>query len=200
MTPACFLIGLDPGQAVDPAAVVVVERSPVAGAPSPTVYAVRHARRLTLGTPYPAVVSAVAALAAAPELAGRVELVVDQGGVGRAVVDLLRGAVKCPVVPVTITAGRSVSRGRDGGFRVPKSQLVRGVQSLLRSGRLQVAAWLPEAEALLRELGAFRVRITAAANETYAAHSGAHDDLVLATGLCCWWGEVRAGVLAGAKG
>jgi len=192
MTTGNYLIGLDLGQSVDPAALVVVERQPLA-------YAVCHARRLPLGTPYPEVVQAVVALVAEPALAGRVELVVDHSGVGRPVVDMLRQAVPCPVVPVTITSGRAVTRSREGGFRVPKSQLVDAVRVLLRGHRLQVAAGLPEAEALLRELRNFRVRITAAANETYGARSGAHDDLVLAAALACWWGQLRAGVPAGKK-
>jgi hypothetical protein len=193
MTTACFLIGLDPGQAVDPAAVVVVERSPVAGALSPTVYAVRHARRLPLGTPYPAVVSAVVALAGSPELSGRVELVVDHGGAGRPVVDLLRKAAPCKVVPVTITSGRAVSIARDGALRVPKRQLVQTVRLLLRGRRLRIASSLPEAASLLSELQNFRMRLTGPGRETYGARSGAHDDLVLSTSLACWWGELRGG-------
>jgi hypothetical protein len=37
----------------------------------------------------------------------------------------------------------------------------------------------------------FRVKITAAANETFAAREGAHDDLVLATALPIWLGSQR---------
>ncbi len=55
---------------------------------------------------------------------------------------------------------------------------------------MKIAAALPEAETLLRELEGFRVRISAAGHDTYGAwQDGAHDDLVLAVALACWYGE-----------
>jgi hypothetical protein len=51
-------------------------------------------------------------------------VVVDQTGVGRAVVDVLadklRGRVTCRMAPVTITAVHAPSVGEGGGLRVPK--------------------------------------------------------------------------------
>ncbi len=61
---------------------------------------------------------------------------------------------------------------------------------LLQSRRLHIARELPDAATLVRELENFRVKITAARNEVFEAwREGAHDDLVLATGLVAWWGE-----------
>ena len=166
-----------------------------------SVYLVRHLERLPLGTPYPAVVARTAAVLRAlpgpPLLAeprprrlarGRPTLVVDQTGVGRAVVDHMRQAGLRPV-PVTITAGDAASREGDG-YRVPKRELVGLLQLLVQAGRLRVAAALPEAPVLQRELLAVRVRITPAAHEAYGAwREGEHDDLVLAVALACWVGE-----------
>ncbi len=43
---------------------------------------------------------------------------------------------------------------------------------------------------LVRELENFRVKITAAANETFGAwREGQHDDLVIAVALACWLAE-----------
>jgi hypothetical protein len=121
-------------------------------------------------------------------------VVVDQTGVGRAVVDLLAGSqLAASLERVVITGGRRASRGADGAWRVPKKELVFRLQGLLRSRRLQVAA-LPEREALMREMLAFRVRITLAARETFGARRERdHDDLVLAVALAAWWGERNGG-------
>ncbi len=73
---------------------------------------------------------------------------------------------------------------------MPKRDLVSVLQVLLHSGRLKVAARLPEAELLRSELVNFRVKITPAANESFGAwREGEHDDTVLAVGLACWAGE-----------
>jgi hypothetical protein len=43
---------------------------------------------------------------------------------------------------------------------------------------------------LVREMANFRVKITAAANETFGVwREGQHDDLVLGVALACWWAE-----------
>ena len=54
-----------------------------------------------------------------------------------------------------------------------------------------IRALIDAAAGLLRaELLNFRVKITAAANETFGAwREGEHDDLVLAVALACWAGE-----------
>jgi hypothetical protein len=64
------------------------------------------------------------------------------------------------------------------------------LQTVLQTQRLRIARALPEAELLLKELQNFRVRVTAAANETFGEwREGQHDDLVLATALAAWAGE-----------
>jgi hypothetical protein len=59
----------------------------------------------------------------------------------------------------------------------------------LQAGRLQVARRLPLARVLVQELLNFRVRITEAANETFGAGEGEHDDIVVAVALACWHAE-----------
>lgn len=181
-----YVIGLDLGQTTDFTAVAVLERPPADN--DDPVYALRHLQRFALGTPYTEIVPAVVRLADTGRLRGS-PLVVDQTGVGRPVVDLLRrtpGAGR--VVPVTITAGEKATQTADGSWHVPKKDLVSRLQLLLQAGRLKIAKALPEADVLVRELEAFQVRITAAAHETFGARrEGAHDDLVLAAALACWW-------------
>jgi hypothetical protein len=53
-----------------------------------------------------------------------------------------------------------------------------------------VAQVLPEAGGLVRELLTFQLKITAAAHDIYGAwRESAHDDLVLAVALACWYWE-----------
>ena len=185
---ADYFLGLDLGQASDYTALAVLERPGADG--GDLAYALRHLRRFPLGTPYTAVVPAVCRLAAGTPLRGRTTLVVDQTGVGRPVVDMLRRAADCRVVPVTITSGLAATVAGDGSRHVPKKELVSGLQLLLQSRRLRVARALPEAQALVRELEAFRVKVTAAAHETFGAwREGQHDDLVLAAALAGWLAE-----------
>lgn len=48
---------------------------------------------------------------------------------------------------------------------------------------MKIAARLPDAAVLARELQDFRVRFTESGNATFNAREGAHDDLVLALAL-----------------
>ena len=191
---AYFFVGLDLGQTTDYTALAVLERPGQAGRER-AVYALRHLQRFTLGTAYTAIVPIIAKLVSTRPLAGHVTLIVDQTGVGRAVVDMLRQALPCQIVPVTITGGQRVTVTDDGSQHVPKKELVTGLQLLLQGRRLQIARSLNETGILVRELENFRVKITAAAHETFGAwREGQHDDLVLAAALACWWAE-RGGYL-----
>jgi hypothetical protein len=195
MLETTFIGGLDLGQAKDYTALAVLQRiTPAAGTATPAAkrerrYAVCHLERFPLGTPYPAVCDRIVKLFSDAPLAGGT-LAVDQTGVGRAVVDMLRRARPSAAIrPITITAGREIVP--DGtGWHVPKKELVSVLQVLLQSRRLQILRTLPDAAVLVRELETFKVRITASANETFEAwREGQHDDMVLALGVACWVGE-----------
>jgi hypothetical protein len=207
-----YVVGLDLGQAQDYTALAVLERSrwvpesPVTyGAmgrvetiacsatlfppASERRYAVRHLERFPLGTSYPEIVDRVVALFARTPLTNST-LAVDETGVGRAVVDLLRKArPRCTLRPITITAGNAVTP--DGaGWHVPKKELVGNLQVLLQSRRLQVAKNLTDAYVLIQELEAFRVKITTSAHEIFEAwRERDKDDLVLAVAMAAWVGE-----------
>jgi hypothetical protein len=199
---ADFFIGLDLGQTRDFTALAVLERrapTDAGAAAEKPYYALRHLHRFPLGTPYTEIVPAVAALTSKGRLSGS-PVVVDQTGVGRAVVELLRRACGW-VVPVTITGGHAVGAAEGGSFHVPKKELVTGLQVVLQSRRLGIARRLPEASKLVRELQQFQVKITAAANEAFGVwREGQHDDLVLAVALACWWGECCPPLGGGAFG
>ena len=100
-----------------------------------------------------------------------------------------RARPRATIRPITITAGHDAVP--DGaGWHVPKKELVGVLQVLLQSHRLHVARALPMAAVLVKELESFRVKITAAANETFEGwRERDHDDMVLAVALAAWVGE-----------
>ncbi len=64
----------------------------------------------------------------------------DGTGVGRPVVDLLRRArLEAILMPVTITGGQTETTDQ-GFYRVPKRDLIVGLQVVLQRGGLQIAA------------------------------------------------------------
>jgi len=163
-----YFLGLDLGQTRDFTALAVLERQPPTDAGTavePPEYALRHLHRFPLGTTYTEIVPAVAALVRSGPLAES-PVVVDQTGVGRAVVDLMRQAIGW-VVPVTITGGHAATVTEDHSFHVPKKELVTSLQVVMQSRRLRIARQLHEAAVLVRELQQFQVKITQAAHETF---------------------------------
>ncbi|MBJ6978060.1 hypothetical protein JG616_01785 [Luteimonas sp. MC1782] len=147
-------------------------------------YEVQHLERLRLGMPYPAQVDQLEAMLCRPPL-NRLSprVLVDYTGVGRPVFDMFAGRHALRRAQgVVITGGRDTTRHR-AGWSVPKGELVSKLQALLHAGELRIAASLPDAPVLLRELQDFRVRFTDAGNATFNAREGAHDDLVLALAL-----------------
>src|SRR5262245_23798833 len=182
MTRSNIFVGLDLGQARDYTALAVLEQSGER-------YNLRRLERLLLHTSYPAVVEHVRRLVSRPQLRG-CNLVVDQSGVGRPVVDLLRQAdLPCALVPVTITGGNSEHFDTADGWRVSKVALVSSLIVVVQSRRLAAAPALPLAETLVQELEGFGTQVTASGHEVFSARSGQHDDLVLAASLAAWWAE-----------
>jgi hypothetical protein len=192
-----YFVGLDLGQIQDYTALSLIEKlddSPI--------HHVRGLRRWQLRTPYPDIVRDVMTMLDQTPFhwttgafrtvhhTNPVMLAVDGTGCGAAVVDLFRHAVfskrHIELVPILIHGGDTISI--DGDIRrVPKRDLVSCVQLLLQKRELKIAADLPEASTLVRELQNFQVRITTHANDIYGAwREGTHDDLVLSVALACW--------------
>jgi hypothetical protein len=197
-----YFVGLDVGQAKDFTALAVLDRDPVSpDAPvqdRAPVYTLRHLQRFKLGTPYPAMAEHVARLVLRKPLPG-CALVVDGTGVGRPFVDLLdaelrRQGAECRRAAVVISGGATPRRGGNGFLSVPKRDLIVTLQLLMQNRRLLVSKSLPDARALVKELEAYRLKVSLAGNETFDAHrEGDHDDLVLAAALAAWVGEACIG-------
>ncbi len=204
-----YYCGLDLGQAQDFTALAALARTETtqpAGLPRAgqqvARYALRGLKRWPLGTLYTQIVADV------KEIVGKAPLThctlgIDKTGVGAAVVDMFAVAnLRASLRPVLITAGHQATQGEDGTHHVPKRELVACLQVLLQERRLEIDTTLPEAKVLQRELAAFKVKVTAARNETFEAdwRERAHDDLVLAVAIAAWlgervgfWGPISAG-------
>jgi hypothetical protein len=188
-----FIVGVDLGQTTDFTAIVVLQRTRrVEERTQRTVshYALRHLERIQLGTSYHEVVTRIGTIRSEGGLSGA-PVVVDQTGVGRAVVEMLRRHLSGTwIVPVTITSGQATTQTKEGDYHVPKKELVTSLQLAFQDHRLSIPKDLPDAPVFIQELLNFRVKITLAANEIYSAwREGIHDDLVLAAALATWWGE-----------
>jgi hypothetical protein len=182
VTPPRFILGIDLGQAYDFTALVVLER---AG----TELHARHVERLPLGTSYPDQVARIGALAGSPPLARDVLVAVDGTGVGRAVTDLLRTALRplhAPLVAITITGGATASR-IGSRWSVPKRDLIAAGQVALQSKRLKIAAALSATQTLVDELAAYRVTLSEEGRDTYGnGREAPNDDLVLALAIATY--------------
>jgi hypothetical protein len=175
-----FVIGLDLGQAADFTALVAVERTAEG-------YAVPLIAR-TRGRSYPEIVARVADLMTEAPIADNSHLIVDATGVGRPVMDMLRGADLNPIA-VTIHGGGKIT-GRRGWLRVPKRDLISVLLVAFQSGLIRISSELEHATTLAHELLGMRRRVTAAGTDQYGAwREGEHDDLVLALALAVWYAE-----------
>jgi hypothetical protein len=196
-----FFAGIDLGQRRDRTAIAVIEKDIlISDRPDPitwerpriTQYQVRHLQRLPLGTPYTAVVEHVARMARALAKTGPCTVAVDATGVGLPVVDALRMPGETwRLMPVTIGYA---DRGTysDGFWRVPKRDLVAGLQLAFDAGRFTIASALPEAEALVEELCAMRANTRPSGAIQLASPGAKHDDLAIALSLAWWAAETRS--------
>lgn len=189
--PSRFFAGLDLGQAQDFTALAIIERFTITdpGRDWYTLFRfdVRELRRWRLGTGYPAIVADLKEMYAGPPLRDS-PLAIDGTGVGRAVVDMVRLAgIGARCQPFTITSGEATV-----GASVAKKDLVGAVQVPLQGDRLRFAGALELTQVLVREMEAFRLKATAAHDETFESwRERDHDDLVLALALAIYLGLRR---------
>ena len=183
-----YVVGVDLGQAQDFSTIAVDEYD--------GTHQVRHLERIPLGQSYNNVATRIGRVV---EALPSPRLVVDATGVGRAVIDMLRGEGLAPV-PVSITAGQK-ARVTPAGCWVPKRVLVRPLVGAFEDGRVKVAKGLPYADALVGELAEFKVTVNAAGHDRYEAARG-HDDLIIAVALAVWFAEGpgRPAILMGTPG
>ena len=111
-----YIIGLDLGQTHDYTALAIVTSSP-----GEDFLSLPHVQRFPLNVPYSDMIGAITRIVSKPPLIQAL-LVVDQTGVGRPVVDLLRQSVKVQrVIPITITSVNPTSDQNQPVFKLPSN-------------------------------------------------------------------------------
>lgn len=204
---ANYCIGLDLGQVRDYSALVLAERVMVFDKTSPDRYDfddrdvvdhfyVRHIQRWALGTPYTTVVDQVCEIARSHQLADAL-LVIDRTGVGGGVVDLFRQAYRDGQMgdhaprSLTLTGGTEKGTKAEGSSwsHAGKADVISRLLTLALRDRVKIAATLPLADALAKELRAFTLKQNGrTGNVRYEARREAdHDDLVMALALSVWF-------------
>lgn len=197
-----YYIGLDLGQSSDPTAMCIDQRVSVAtgerdvngvlirdknGDPLRVgKHHIRHLQRFQLGTSYPEIVDQVKRMVMDDRIRDNYIVLADATGVGRPVVDMMREK-RIRVIPITITAGSNSVYDGQGGYHVPKRDLIICTQVLLQQKHVLFAEKLPEVRALTNELLNFQMKVTKSANDVYNAREGEHDDLVLSLAMAVWY-------------
>jgi hypothetical protein len=185
-----FLLGFDPAQIRDYAALAAVEVTSDKGGHIFKLVALERRQRLS----YPDLVAWAAAALKIPEFHKDItqspELVLDSTGIGIAVRDLLIRAGIKPVA-ITCTPGNSVTKDDNFNYRVGKAVLIGKFLAAFDAGRFQVNPNLPIYPQFERELLAFRAEISARGNAIFEASEGENDDLISACALITWRAETR---------
>jgi hypothetical protein len=125
------------------------------------------------------------------------DLIVEAGpGIQAATTYLRKQRLPARVRPVEVQA--SAADGFvDGTWRVAKASVIETTRQVLQEDRLvfdermppEVMATTPSAQTIYQALLAYPFNKTPAANHAFASREGADDDLILAVGLACWYGE-----------
>ena len=183
-----FVLGLDLGQSQDFTAQVIVQAdgthydTHLVG--PPLVHCdVRHIDRYDLGTSYQDISADIGKrFAKVPKPR---YLVVDETGVGRPVMEML-GFLQPHGITITGTGNASLVAPMHA--HVPKRDLVGAAQVALQNKVLRIARSLKHADTLVRELLAFRAKISDSGHDSYSAwRERDHDDLVLACSMAVWF-------------
>jgi hypothetical protein len=153
-----------------------------------SLYRISWIERISLKTPYPAVVARVGAILS--QLPRGTALVLDYGGVGRGIFDMFQYGGISPI-GVALTGGDSVHWEGCNTVSLAKSTLISRLVALVHSGELVVHKDLKDWAILRRELLNFRTEVTPSGSMTWNAGTGAHDDVLIATALAGWYLEGR---------
>lgn len=186
------IAGLDLGQAVDWTALVGISRRKYRHGfqgphdPSWSMFGVARVKRVS----YPEMCRKLLANLQAEML------VVDFTGVGRPVVDILREEARRiewsgRIVPVSIVGSNAKmerhTEARGYYWTVPKVDIVTSINVAQQKHGLRIPD-KGEGKLILEEMDAFQMRKQPGkVSDQFSARQGAHDDLLLALGLACWW-------------
>jgi len=153
-------------------------------------YYIRNIERLPLGTDY--IKQAERAYSLYHQVKKKTgmnpHLLVDATGVGEPIFDLFT-RYKLQPIGITITGGDSVHKISSKRLTVPKRDLATEVEKGLQERKLQIADSISLKHVLIDELSNFQVKVNPETGyEQFGHRQGAHDDIVLAIAMGCWYG------------
>lgn len=199
-----YYLGVDFGSQQDYTALALVRRMPVlkqkqnpAGIISAETtkieYQLLYLERMELGTPYTQIVDHVAQIIRDEEVRGEITVIADATGVGLPVIQMMRERGIQPLVAIGIHGGNQINE-KQGGYSVPKRDLVSSLVVVLQSRRLRVAAGIKHRQQLVHEMQSFKMKQTKTGADSYEAlMEKDHDDLVLALTYAIWYPERTMG-------
>jgi hypothetical protein len=183
-----FFLGFDPAQLFDFAALSALEVTYEPG--QDAVYRLVNLERKQRVS-YPDLVTWVVDALSTPAFREGAseppEIVLDSTGVGIAVRDMIRQK-NMPLVSIMTTAGNSMNRDRDG-YRVGKARIYGKFFTAFDNGRVHINEQHPHFEQLLKELKAFKSKLSTAGNALFEADVGEHDDMITSLALPVWYFE-----------
>ena len=184
-----WVISLDPAQLFDYSALTVMECVPEKES---NIYHLRSVKRKQK-LPYPEIVKWTEHVYKNPKFqraegVSPPKLMIDVGGVGRALYDMLQAdGLEC--IAIQYTGGGETVSYANGAYHVGKSFMVGKFLAAWDDGRVQVpanASWLPILEA---ELKAFRGYMSSQGRARFEAEQGEHDDMIMSVAQAVWWCE-----------
>lgn len=191
VTDKTYLAGLDLGQANDFSAFSIAEKNICRERGKVwSKLSIGHLERYPIGTSYYDIAERTAGRFGDPRLKIRGKLIVDQTGVGKPVMDILRKFGMKPL-GITITGGYQVTEDGHGGFNVPKRDLVSALVSMYYGNLIAVMGSLKEAEEFKNELQHFSVKQNKNTGfESFESdEANVHDDLVISVALIAWYSQ-----------
>lgn len=183
-----FIVGLDLGKKTDPAAWVVLGRTPYASSSrnmDEYVFTILNIHTFDLETEYHSIEDDVETLLENPAFGGRVNVAADFTGLGQVFLESLRRreSIADRIWGICFTSG--VRSHRDAkalmNFTVPKKDLVGVTLLAIQEGRLHVHPDLPGWADLKDQLLSFTYK-RAQKTTQFEGEAGTHDDIV--TALC----------------
>ena len=162
-----FIIGVDLGQSSDYTAISVLERVPrfkedksaPINYPAPIITCEYHLRWLERirHKSYVEVVEEIRRITLHEEVLEESVMLVDSTGVGRGVLDIMIQERMRPI-GITIHAGHRVSE-YDGGFNIPKRDLVGSLQVLFQTGRIKIPQEIRLIDELVAEINTIKASL-----------------------------------------
>ena len=180
-----YIISLDPAQLHDYSALAVIEKE------GGIYRIVSLSRKQRL--PYTEIVAWAQKVYLNPKFREDVAhppfFLLDVGGVGRAIADMLTAA-KVPVTGIQLTGGEAETKEGNTHY-VSKSLLIGRFLRAWDEGRVKMPAAASFLDLFNSELRAFKGEMSSQGRVRFEAEQGEHDDLVLAVAQAVWWGETR---------